>query len=232
MNVEFVNPPAAHVSLLTETYMIPEVLATLVKGFNHDFSGALGEIASSDMQDAVDELQKTSLQGPLEMIHYVFLLQNVSRAFTHQLVRYRIGTSFLQESLRFSEKREAKVLVPEHLTGYDRALFEHSAMNSFDTYWFLLDKGVSAEDARGVLPIHTLTSIYMDVSLRTLINIYRQRMCLQAQAEWKGVLEGIKANLDGYVGSMLKMSCETAHPFCMFASKYDRPCPIREAKGL
>jgi thymidylate synthase (FAD) len=37
----------------------------------------------------------------LEHANYSFVLANVSRVFTHELVRHRVGTAFSQESMRF-----------------------------------------------------------------------------------------------------------------------------------
>src|ERR1700748_2577857 len=48
----------------------------------------------------------------LEHIGFTFVLHNVSRVFTHELVRHRPGTAVSQESLRFVRLAGIPVLVP------------------------------------------------------------------------------------------------------------------------
>jgi len=42
-----------------------------------------------------------------------FILADVSRVFTHELVRHRVGTSMSQESLRFVRQTELRMWIPE-----------------------------------------------------------------------------------------------------------------------
>src|SRR5829696_2246065 len=51
----------------------------------------------------------------LEHANYSFALRNVSRVFTHELIRHRAGSAFSQESLRFVRLTELGFRVPEAL---------------------------------------------------------------------------------------------------------------------
>lgn len=54
-----------------------------------------------DSQDYLTNVLRSGHGSVLEHAYFVFLLQDVSRVFTHELVRHRAGVSISQESLRF-----------------------------------------------------------------------------------------------------------------------------------
>ena len=51
----------------------------------------------------------------LEHANYSFALRNVSRVFTHELVRHRAGSAFSQESLRYVRLTDIGFRVPPAL---------------------------------------------------------------------------------------------------------------------
>jgi len=55
------------------------------------------------------------------------------------------------------------------------------------SYNVLVDAGMPAEDAREGLPVGTLTRIHYTTDLRYLLEHCGQRLCTQAQAEWRAV---------------------------------------------
>lgn len=57
----------------------------------------------------------------LEHAAWTFVLAGVSRAFTHQLVRHRVGFSFSQLSQQYHDEREAPVVRPSELNRSARA---------------------------------------------------------------------------------------------------------------
>ena len=227
MKVTLVEPPAAQVELISWTGNAVSTIAKVTR----TYEGVLSSDDSSFTYEAsvLEQLQKTELQGPLEMIHFVWLIKDVTRAFTHQLVRYRVGTSFAQESLRFSNKSaEAKVLctLPAGYRGWE--IYRLSIVHALTAYSELISEGIPVEDARGLLPTNILTSIFFDCSLRTLIHIWAQRMCHQAQVgEWQTVLQQMKQLMpDSRLAELLTMPCQRGLP-CTFASMWDRPCLYR-----
>src|SRR5688572_1342097 len=71
------------------------IIAQATQGYAGIFSAEpLGEQAAEHYWN---ELGATVLKGPLEMATTFWLVENVTRAFTHQLARYRMGTSMVQE---------------------------------------------------------------------------------------------------------------------------------------
>lgn len=227
-SVEIVTKIPAKVQLVASTEKPERLVANLCRVFagKTEFSWA----SPNEINTALGELLKTDLQGPLEFVHFAFLIQDVTRAFTHQLVRYRVGVSYVQESLRFSVKNKSRVLCLAEDSD-QVSTYADAAAAAMKGYWDLLDAGAPAEVARGLLPTNILTSIYFDCSLRTLIHVYEQRACVQAQhGEWGAVLSQMKAQLRltmPKLADMMQMRCERKPGECLFASTWDRPCPYR-----
>jgi flavin-dependent thymidylate synthase len=153
-------------------------------------------------------------ETPLEWIQWSINFENVSRAFTHQLVRTRMAT-YAQESQRFAVKDNVheSVKLPPSLAGtipdeeFQRqcreAGIDAEGNRSREQRWrqrwdvgldtigqmysLNVNDGMPAEDARGMLPTNMLTRIHMRVDMKTLLNLAGMRLCTQAQAEWRAV---------------------------------------------
>lgn len=65
-------------------------------------------------------------------------------------------------------------------------------------YNTLINTGMPAEDARGLLPTNLLTRINYNTSLRGLLEHSGLRLCTQAQFEWRLVWTKIKEAIVGY----------------------------------
>ena len=241
-SIQFISPPAATVKLITYTCGAKSVMAMLTNAYTGDYSGV--SLDEDRMQLMLEDIQRTKLQTPMEMIHMVWLIQNVTRAFTHQLVRYRVGTAFVQESMRFlGHKGIYKVLATrkvlnkigeDEVTKIENAYFE-GAIAAIRSYVKLIGTGVPSEDARGVLPTNILTNIYFDCSLRTLQNICAQRLCCQAQpGEWQPILVKMRALIAGYLGPEIEATIRAPYELgqdCGFRASFDRPCIWKREKS-
>ena len=228
--IRILPAPVAKVELLTSTLRPASTIGTV----SRVFKGTQNFSMSEDPEEVgyfLDQIAKTELQGPLEFVSFVFLFRDVTRAFTHQLVRYRVGTSFVQESLRFTNKSNARVLATEEVCKDSETfgIYSRGVVDAVTAYQSLVDMGVPIQDARGLLPIHILTNIWASISLRTLANIWAHRMCYQAQAgEWQNVLNQVKVILEARYPKLVRflvLPCEKGLP-CPFGSEMDRACPI------
>lgn len=222
---QLVYSSPAEVKLIASTPDMARVIATVCRSYGHEFTG---EPADDEYTaTALVELTKTQLHGPLEMGHMLWLITGVTRAFTHQLVRYRIGTSFAQESLRFSPAQNHTVLATTRNPAYAKAV--EVAMAAYSE---LVSHGVANEDARGVLPTNICTAIYFDCSLATLLHVWEQRKCEQAQhGEWGIVLGRMRELItarEPLLRPLFRLPCDGPKGHCAFQSMWDRPCPIRE----
>ena len=61
-------------------------------------------------------------ESVLEHINWTFLLTGVSRGFTHQLVRHRVGFAYSQLSQQYHQETDAKFVEPSHLSFSPKAL--------------------------------------------------------------------------------------------------------------
>jgi thymidylate synthase (FAD) len=58
-------------------------------------------ITRVQMLHFIEERMKTGHASPLEQVWFEFGIAGVSRAFSHQFVRHRMGISFEQQSQRY-----------------------------------------------------------------------------------------------------------------------------------
>jgi thymidylate synthase (FAD) len=139
----------------------------------------------------------------LEHFSLSFLLENISRIVTHELVRHRAGTAFSQESGRYVRLNELKIVVqPLKIDKLDCAgLFEAGmrAMEHLDTAyqemvnsipWDKLDmqeKKTVTSWLRRFLPTAGTTSIMFTANGRALRHIISMRTSLGAEAEIRDV---------------------------------------------
>jgi thymidylate synthase (FAD) len=68
-----------------------------------------------DQQQYFLNLLRSGHGSVLEHANYTFILYDVSRVFTHEVVRHRAGSAFSQESLRFVRLDEIPFRIPEVL---------------------------------------------------------------------------------------------------------------------
>lgn len=91
-------------------------LAFLAKAYQGKFPSSYEEISDRDREYYVFDMEKNILGMPSEAVMFHFLIMNVSRSYTHQLVRTR-HASYAQESLRFAVKEDFPVKLPPFLQG-------------------------------------------------------------------------------------------------------------------
>lgn len=233
--VQVVKPPAAKVTLI-DTYRDPErTVAMLTRGYKGIYDGA--EISDADVQEAFQDVVATRLQDPLASVGGTWLLNNVSRAFTHQLVRYSQGTRFIQESMRFYGLHGVyKVLATGKIASSDphkhdptlAKVYCEAAVGSVRSYNELVLMGADSQDARGILPTNILTNVFFTGNLLNLLNIVTQRMCCQAQhPEWLPVIMQVRSivreTMGDRVADLLKAPVELGRP-CGYNASFDRPC--------
>lgn len=220
----------------------------------------LGSITDWERRHYWQQARSTHLRAPLEFVKFHFFLEGVDRAFTHQMVRQRTAV-YAQESLRFAvvENLEERSTLPPSLRSDDRQL-ERDVWRSTlgavqEGYSYLIDRGIPAEDARGLLPHATATRLHYATDLRALLGHAGNRLCTQAQFHWRLVLtkmirairafpvtNRVEYDLtydDGEVSKrsaswqfreltdVFKPVCyELGH--CPFNASFDRPCKIRD----
>ena len=132
-----------------------------------------------------------------EFVDLTFMIEGVTRAFTHQFVRSR-HASFAQQTMRVLDVSEG----PGWSFGTGPTIegdsHRRSSFNSImgmiaTQYKFLIRDGAAIEDARGILPTNILTNILVKMNLRTFVETVRKRSSPRVQGEYRAVLEAMKS---------------------------------------
>lgn len=66
-----------------------------------------------DQGEYLDNILKSGHGSVLEHVNFTFVFKDVSRVFTHEMVRHRAGSAFSQESLRYVRLDELSMWVPD-----------------------------------------------------------------------------------------------------------------------
>lgn len=141
---------------------------------------------SSEQKDREIAYVFGTIGSSWEFSNYLFLLQDVTRAFTHQIVRHR-HASFAQQSLRVASANEFRYFVPDSIEEdrYQLAIFDNTMSDIQTGYDLLLKKGAGQQDARGILPTNICTNILFGANLRTISELMETRLCVRAQGEFQ-----------------------------------------------
>jgi thymidylate synthase (FAD) len=164
----------------------------------------------------IRKLIKNGHESPLEHASATFLIEDISRACSHQIVRHRLA-SFSQRSdryTRFSTQdvgNAPSITMPVAFHNIDKDLDQlrndtkdnpslfRKFRNAFDscirTYEDMLEAGVPKEDARFILPQGMLTSLYMTANFREWRHFLKMRLDRHAQWEIRAVAREILRKL-------------------------------------
>lgn len=119
----------------------------------------------------------------LEHASFTFYVSGISRASANQLQRHRIA-SYSQQSQRYV-KGVMPLVCPDSVAGNEAAsrIWEETESIISSGYNLLLDIGIPAEDARGVLGMNSETRLMFTMNARSLLNFFELRCCSHAQHE-------------------------------------------------
>lgn len=124
-----------------------------------------------------------------EFVSYTFLVEGVSRAYTHQQVRTR-AASYAQQSMRVVDQGTFDYVYTERNRKSPTALslIDGCLEKIQETYRMLIDLGQPAEDARGILPTNIATNIICKFDMRTFVGLYQSRSGGRTQDEYQQVV--------------------------------------------
>lgn len=219
--VRFVKP---EVYLIAETKLIPEGLGAYITdiGVNlwttdapshaETLTEFMGRLCYNSFKPGLNpnvtkvrEGNRAYLQNIIAQEHgsvmehatVTFVFHNVSRVFTHELVRHRVGVAISQESLRYVRLSDLKVWIPNLVlsnivvenwmrsawNGAEWAYLQAAALLDLDNEksFDLKKKWTSA--LRRMAPIGLATTIGWTVNLRTLRHVIEKRTNRHAEEE-------------------------------------------------
>jgi thymidylate synthase (FAD) len=136
------------------------------------------------MAEFIEDKLMLGHETPLEHVSLTFLIEGVSRAMSHQLVRHR-HTSPNQQSQRYVEASNFGYVVPQSILNNREANVKfHWLMEAIrQTYEDFRELGIPKEDARFVLPEATTTNLIISMNARELRHVLSERLCTHAQWE-------------------------------------------------
>lgn len=176
--------------------------------------------STNKKKDLVNKVLSSGHSSIAEHVHFTFVIEGISRACSHQLVRHRLCT-FSQQSQRYVEIKENaqeilqlifqfKDVVSENniekatelqnrLTEIANTYFVDVNKEDIITYCMYLvnyltkvEDGCKPEDARNFLPNATKTNLVLTTNLRNLMHISEIRLCTRAQKEIRNLFKLIK----------------------------------------
>jgi len=167
----------------------------------------LADVTDTQRREMFEQIKQTKLKAPFEAVTLHWMVEGVTRSLTHQMVRQRTAV-FAQESLRFAVVEDGfseRVALPPSLAGttheagevYDRSRlsqeekwrghWEDALGTVQEAYEALVNAGMPAEDARGLLPHNITTRLNYVTNLRNFQDHAGARLCTQAQFEWRAL---------------------------------------------
>lgn len=138
------------------------------------------------------EYMANTIPSSWEFVDYVFMVEGVSRAYTHQQVRTR-AASYAQQTLRVLNMGEFNYIFTDKNRSDPAAmaLIERCLDNIKSAYNSLIAIGQPPEDARGVLPTNISTNIVCKFNLRTFVDLAKSRTGGRTQGEYQKVVNAM-----------------------------------------
>jgi thymidylate synthase (FAD) len=157
----------------------------------------------TDQREYFDNLLKSRHGSVLEHAYYTFIFHNVSRVFTHELVRHRAGVAISQESLRYVRLTELGFRVPPGLEPMRQSVismverleeFQIEAADKLglddDGVPFHVKKEVTSA-LRRLAPLGLSTGMVWTANIRTLRHVIAARTAAGAEEEIRFVFERV-----------------------------------------
>lgn len=156
-------------------------------------AGRIKEVFEMPESEKMRELEYmvNTIKSSWEFFDITFSIEGVSRAFTHQFVRNRLG-SYAQQTMRIIDMKDFEYITgPSIQTDQQRAIYDGAMADINDAYKTLIECGVKEEDARGILPTNISTNIVAKFNLRALSDMMASRASCRTQSEYRDVLDAI-----------------------------------------
>ncbi len=157
----------------------------------------------TDRQEYFANILRSGHGSVLEHANYSFALRNVSRVFTHELVRHRAGSAFSQESLRYVRLTDIGFRVPPALEPLrEQVLSIVERLEEFQVS-AATELGIDAEGVpfhvkkevtsalRRLAPIGLSTDIVWTANVRTLRHVIEMRTAEGAEEELRLVFDQV-----------------------------------------
>ncbi len=157
----------------------------------------------TDQREYFANILRSAHGSVLEHANYSFAIRNVSRVFTHELVRHRAGSAFSQESLRYvrltdigfrvpvalEPVREQVLSIVEQLEEFQISAAKELGIDEEGVPFHVKKEVTSA--LRRLAPIGLSTDIVWTANARTLRHVIEMRTAEGAEEELRIVFDRI-----------------------------------------
>jgi thymidylate synthase (FAD) len=157
----------------------------------------------TDQREYFANILRSAHGSVLEHANYSFALRNVSRVFTHEIVRHRAGSAFSQESLRYvrlsdigfrvapalEPVREQVLAIVEQLEEFQVSAAAELGIDDEGVPFHVKKEVTSA--LRRLAPIGLSTDIIWTANVRTLRHVIEMRTAPGAEEELRLVFDTI-----------------------------------------
>src|ERR1700682_1512321 len=157
----------------------------------------------TDQREYFANILRSAHGSVLEHANYSFVLRNVSRVFTHELVRHRAGSAFSQESLRYvrltyigfrfppalEPVREQVLSIVEQLEEFQVSAASALGIDEQGVPFHVKKEVTSA--LRRLAPIGLSTDILWTANARTLRHVIEMRTAAGAEEELRLVFDKV-----------------------------------------
>ncbi len=203
--------------ILTSPEELEQALLKIERAGRTCYQSGNKPITSESSKRFIERLLTSGHHSVLEHSSLTVLFTNVSRGFTHELVRHRL-TSPSQESTRYVDysksgknidldRFELKFVVPPHqdekqkiqLANGSFISLEEMLQNIEEYYRGLRKAGFQPEDARQILPIATKSEIVITTNFREWRHIFSMRTSKAAHWEIRTVMCNLLQELQSLV---------------------------------
>lgn len=165
----------------------------------------------TDQDEYLEHILESGHGSVLEHANFTFVFHNVSRVFTHELVRHRAGTAISQESMRFVRLEEIPFWFPEwaqedqelmdlatdildQLTEFQMLMADHFGLD--EPGMSFTEKKAKTSFMRRFAPEGIATGIVWTANIRTIRHVIEARTNSSAEEEIRMVF--------GMVGEIMK----------------------------
>lgn len=156
--------------------------------------GLMDEIRDWRVERKLVELEymANTIPSSWEFVDYVFLVEGVSRAYTHQQVRTR-AASYAQQTMRVLNMGEFEYVYSDAVAedGPTKMVVDQTLRTIKANYNAMINAGVAPEDARGILPTNIATNIVCKFNLRTFVDLAKSRTGGRTQGEYQKVINAM-----------------------------------------
>ena len=182
------------VTLISHTQQAVEILLFSKATRLNMSPGLLDEIKNLPEEEKMEQLDymANTIPSSWEMVDYIFLVEGVSRAYTHQQVRTR-AASFAQQTMRVLDMGEFEyIFTDKNLADPDaKTEIENVLKTIKKAYNKLIEFGQAPEDARGILPTNISTNIVCKFNLRNFVDLAKSRTGGRTQNEYQKVVNAM-----------------------------------------